>query len=69
MRLTGYKEAKVTALISFCAVLAFAQPQPPPPQQNAQEAEATRNREADHWREVSLSTDVDASVSLPNIRF
>ena len=36
---------------------------------NAQEAEATRNREADHWREVSLSTDVDASVSLPNIRF
>src|SRR5437899_10720009 len=37
--------------------------------QNAQEAESTRNREADHWREVSLSTDVDASVSLPNIRF
>jgi NAD(P)-dependent dehydrogenase (short-subunit alcohol dehydrogenase family) len=36
---------------------------------NAQEAEATRNREAEHWREVSLSTDVDASVSLPNIRF
>jgi len=36
---------------------------------NAQEAETTRNREADHWREVSLSTDVDASVSLPNIRF
>ena len=37
--------------------------------QNAQEAEATRNREAEDWREVSLSTDVDASVSLPNIRF
>jgi NAD(P)-dependent dehydrogenase (short-subunit alcohol dehydrogenase family) len=36
---------------------------------NAQEAEATRNREAEHWRELSLSTDVDASVSLPNIRF
>ena len=36
---------------------------------NAQEAEATRNREAEHWREVSLSTDVDASVSLRNIRF
>jgi NAD(P)-dependent dehydrogenase (short-subunit alcohol dehydrogenase family) len=36
---------------------------------NAQEAEATRNREAEDWREVSLSTDVDASVSLPNIRF
>src|SRR6266403_1589351 len=37
MRLTGQNEAKVAALISFCAVLAFAQPQPPPPQQNAQE--------------------------------
>jgi len=36
---------------------------------NAQEGEATRSREAEDWREVSLSTDVDASVSLPNIRF
>jgi NAD(P)-dependent dehydrogenase (short-subunit alcohol dehydrogenase family) len=36
---------------------------------NAQEADAARNREAEQWREVSLSTDVDASVLLPNIRF
>ena len=37
MRVTGHNEAKVAALISFCAVLAFAQPQSVPPQQNAQE--------------------------------
>jgi hypothetical protein len=37
MRLTGHYAAKVAALISFCAVLAFAQLQLPPPQQTSQE--------------------------------
>ncbi len=37
MRLTRYSAAKVAALISFCAVLAFAQPPQQPPLQNAPE--------------------------------
>jgi hypothetical protein len=38
LRLTRHHAAKIAALISLCAVSAFAQPQPPqPPQQNSQE--------------------------------
>lgn len=37
--------------------------------QYAGEAEATRAQEADRWREVSVSTDVEAKGPLPNIRF
>jgi NAD(P)-dependent dehydrogenase (short-subunit alcohol dehydrogenase family) len=37
--------------------------------QHAGQAEATRAAEAEHWREVSVSTDVDAQVSLPALRF
>jgi NAD(P)-dependent dehydrogenase (short-subunit alcohol dehydrogenase family) len=35
----------------------------------ASQAEATRAADAERWREVSLSTDVNASVSLPGVRF
>jgi NAD(P)-dependent dehydrogenase (short-subunit alcohol dehydrogenase family) len=36
--------------------------------QFAGQAEATRAQEAERWREVSVSTDVDAKGPLPNIR-
>src|SRR6201984_172783 len=35
----------------------------------AAEAENTREAEAAQWREVSLSTDVDSSTALPEMRF
>jgi NAD(P)-dependent dehydrogenase (short-subunit alcohol dehydrogenase family) len=35
----------------------------------AAEAEATRAAEAVQWRELSLSTDVDATTALPRVRF
>jgi NAD(P)-dependent dehydrogenase (short-subunit alcohol dehydrogenase family) len=35
----------------------------------AGQAEATRAAEAEHWREVSVSTDVDAAGALPSLRF
>jgi hypothetical protein len=35
----------------------------------AGQAEATRAADAEHWREISVSTDVNASVSLPDLRF
>jgi len=35
----------------------------------ASQAEATRAADAKHWREVSVSTDVNASASLPALRF
>jgi hypothetical protein len=35
----------------------------------AAEAEKTRETEAAQWREVSLSTDVDSSTALPEMRF
>jgi hypothetical protein len=35
----------------------------------AGQAEATRAADADRWREFSISTDVDAKVALPAIRF
>jgi NAD(P)-dependent dehydrogenase (short-subunit alcohol dehydrogenase family) len=37
--------------------------------QYAGQAEATRTQEADRWREVSVSTDVEAKGPLPDIRF
>ena len=37
--------------------------------QYAGQAEATRAQEAERWREVSVSTDVDANGPLPDIRF
>jgi hypothetical protein len=37
--------------------------------QFAGQAEATRAQEADRWRDVSFSTDVEAKGPLPNIRF
>ena len=37
--------------------------------QFAAQAEATRAADAQRWREVSVSTDVDASGALPAIRF
>jgi NAD(P)-dependent dehydrogenase (short-subunit alcohol dehydrogenase family) len=37
--------------------------------QYAGQADATRAQEADQWREVSISTDVDAKGPLPDIRF
>src|SRR5438445_3870869 len=37
--------------------------------QYAKQADETRTAEADAWREVSISTDVDATGALPNIRF
>jgi len=36
---------------------------------HAGQAEATRATDAERWREVSVSTDVDATVSLPALRF
>src|ERR1700730_12616274 len=35
----------------------------------AGQAEATRAAEADRWRNFSISTDIDAKVALPEIRF
>jgi len=35
----------------------------------AGQAEATRAAEADRWHEFSISTDIDAKVALPKIRF
>jgi NAD(P)-dependent dehydrogenase (short-subunit alcohol dehydrogenase family) len=37
--------------------------------QYAGQAEATRAADAERWREVSVSTDVDAAMSLPALRF
>ena len=37
--------------------------------QYAGQAETTRAQEAEQWREVSVSTDVDAKGPLPDIRF
>ena len=37
--------------------------------QYAGQAEATRAAEAERWREISVSTDVNASASLPALRF
>jgi hypothetical protein len=37
--------------------------------QYSKQADETRTAEADAWREVSISTDVDAKGALPNIRF
>jgi len=37
--------------------------------QYADQAEATRAAEAEQWREISVATDVDAKVSLPDLRF
>src|SRR5437868_11916481 len=39
------------------------------PAKFAAEAEATRAAEAAQWRELSLSTDVDATTALPRVRF
>jgi NAD(P)-dependent dehydrogenase (short-subunit alcohol dehydrogenase family) len=36
---------------------------------HAGQAEATRAADAERWREVSVSTDVDAAVPLPALRF
>ena len=35
----------------------------------AEQAETTRAAEAKHWREASLSTDVNADVALPTMKF
>src|SRR5216683_2914788 len=37
--------------------------------QYAKQADETRTAEADTWREVSISTDIDAKGALPNVRF
>src|ERR1700739_2231114 len=37
--------------------------------QFAGQAEASRSAEAERWREVSISTDVNATISLPELRF
>ena len=37
--------------------------------QYASQAESTRAKEADQWREISVSTDVDAKGPLPDIQF
>jgi len=37
--------------------------------QYAGQAEAARADDEEQWREVSVSTDFDASTSLPNLRF
>ena len=36
---------------------------------HAGDADATRAAEAERWREISVSTDVNAKVSLPDLRF
>src|ERR1700723_3350287 len=35
----------------------------------AAEAETTRAADAAHWREISLSTDFDATTAMPSVRF
>lgn len=35
----------------------------------AAEAQAVRDADAEHWREISVSTDVNASTALPDLRF
>ena len=35
----------------------------------AREAEAARAADADQWREMSVSTDFNASAALPTLRF
>jgi hypothetical protein len=37
--------------------------------QYAGQADATRAADAERWREVSVSTDVNATVALPALRF
>lgn len=37
--------------------------------QYAGQAQAARDKEEEQWREISASTDFDASTSLPNLRF
>jgi NAD(P)-dependent dehydrogenase (short-subunit alcohol dehydrogenase family) len=37
--------------------------------QYAAQAQATRDADAERWREASVSTDVDSAVSLPALRF
>ena len=37
--------------------------------QYAGQAQAARDKEEEQWREISVSTDFDASTSLPNLRF
>jgi len=37
--------------------------------QYAAQADATRAADAERWRQVSTSTDVNAQVSLPELRF
>jgi hypothetical protein len=37
--------------------------------QYAEEAEATRAADAERWRDDSVSTDVDAIVATPTLRF
>ena len=37
--------------------------------QYTDQAETTRSQEAERWREVSVSTDVDAKEPLPDVRF
>ena len=36
---------------------------------HAGDADATRAAEAERWREISVSTDINAKVSLPDLRF
>jgi hypothetical protein len=33
------------------------------------QAQATRDADAERWREASVATDVDSAVSLPALRF
>ena len=35
----------------------------------AAEAKAKRTADAEHWRTVSVSTDFNAAVTLPNLQF
>ena len=37
--------------------------------QYARQAEATRAADAEHWREISVSTDVNATIVMPAFRF
>ena len=39
------------------------------PAKNAGDAEATRAADAEHWRDISVSTDFDARGALPDVRF
>lgn len=36
---------------------------------HAGDANATRTADADRWRDVSMSTDYDARVAVPDLRF